>query len=543
MPHHRQASKLCALALLAVLAAGLTVAAGRGTPSPAASQRGGLSFNGLASVLGSETSMGVTPRTPAAGIRSGVRPQAGSCGPDYGYLTTNGHWIVSASNPSCKVRLAGVTWYGFQSTNFVLAGLDFKPIDVILKTIANLGFNSVRIPLSDQLVKYNSKIVINPKWMKAEPPAFRRHLHPLTLLDRVVAQAKADHLMIILDNHFSKARNASDVANHSNARPRASRRTARRASSSYACRATTACPLWYGAGYTQRQWIADWVSLTKRYLNNPTVIGYDLRNEPHTNWQGHNWNLHDYLNGGATWGPCPKRLCGSMAGQYKPSSNWIAGAEAGGNAILKINPHLLMFVEGTQLYPKPSAKRKVEPYWWGSILKGVALHPVRFDVPNQLVYSPHEWGPWKCCGDESQREFGSKTTYKSVVKIFTENWAYILNDKTVEAPIWLGEFNTCNSAQFKTRAGRIRTANDCVYGTKPGSEGQWFQILIRFLQNNPEIGWSYYPLNGTNVLNEPSNNSVLGCPQRAPRKCNKWGQVRVPLLMTYLKTIETQPGR
>jgi len=471
-------------------------------------------------------------------------------------LTTSGDWIVSYADPNCKVRLAGVTWYGFQSTNFVPAGLDFATYQNILQTVANLGFNSVRIPLSDELVKYNGKIVINAKkWLKAEPKSFlnaNKVLHPLTLLDDIVQQARQDNLMIILDNHFSKARNADDVANHVvlTRRSSAASADARRAGGvDDGCTSTTGCPLWYGAGYSQAQWIADWRSLANRYSSYPNVIGFDLRNEPHTNWEGGSWSLRTYLTGGATWGPCSKALCGKLASLWNPTTNWPAAATTAGNDILAINPHLLMFVEGTQLYPELHTKHGVEPYWWGSILKGVAADPIHFDVPNQLVYSPHEWGPWKCCGDETQKEFGPKTTDASLDQVFNANWGYILNSSNpaVQAPIWLGEFNTCNAPQKKTRAGKIATPDACVEGAKPGSEGQWFQALVAYMKANPEISWSYYPLNATNVLNQVSNNSVLGCPWgTTAKKCKSkhasgWDEPRVPALMTYLRQIES-PG-
>jgi endoglucanase len=550
---------LASMALMSAALWATPLAPSVGSASASIAARG-PTFNGLASVLGSKQSMGAAARisAPSADV-SKVAPLASACGSGPVYpLTTSGNWIVSANNPACQVRLAGVTWYGFQSTNYVPAGLDFKTIPAILKTIVQLGFNSVRIPLSDELVKYNGKIKINvKKWMKAEPKAFIATFnsegdHPLTLLDDIVAQAQTDNLMVILDNHFSKARNATDVANHAGDRRALRQRTVRRQDlPALHCWTTTGCPLWYGDGYSQKQWIQDWLTLTNRYLPYPNVIGFDLRNEPHTNWLGGSWNLRTYLTAGATWGPCTKALCGKLKSLYNKITDWPTAATLAGNEILAKNPHLLMFVEGTQLYPEPSAKHQVEPYWWGSILKGVATDPIHFNVPHQLVYSPHEWGPWKCCGDEAEKEFGPKTTEQSLFKVFDENWGYILNspNSAVQAPIWLGEFNTCNSPALKSRAGKIATSKACVQGsqpgvenTKPGSEAQWFQALIDYLKDNPEISWSYYPLNATNVENQQSNNSILGCPWGTKRKkCKPWDQVRVPALMNYLREIEWQP--
>ena len=123
----------------------------------------------------------------------------------------------------------------------------------------------------------------------------------------------------------------------------------------------------------------------------------------------------------------------------------------------------------------------------------MAVDPVVLNVPHQLVYSTHEWGPWK------GGNFNKKTTYKSLSKVLNANWGFIplSKDPSIQAPIWLGEFNTCN------------TSFACVHSKKPGSQGLWFQYMLEYLRTNPEIGWSYFPINGTNSINEASNNSIL----------------------------------
>ena len=41
--------------------------------------------------------------------------------------------------------------------------------------------------------------------------------------------------------------------------------------------------LWYTDEVSDEDWIADWVMLAGRYKDNPTVVGFDLNNEPHGN--------------------------------------------------------------------------------------------------------------------------------------------------------------------------------------------------------------------------------------------------------------------
>ena len=171
--------------------------------------------------------------------------------------------------------------------------------------------------------------------------------------------------------------------------------------------------------------------------------------------------MKTYLTQGATWGKYPSKL-------WKSGTDWPKAATIAGNDILAINPHALIFVEGVQLYPAPKDKRGVETYWWGSILKGVKVEQVVLNVPNQLVYSPHEWGP----GRTRLSQFNSKTSFSSLSKVFNSNWGFILTAKNprIQAPIWLGEFNTYNDAK------------KYVTSTVRGSQGQWFQIMVKFLR-------------------------------------------------------------
>src|SRR5260370_42027345 len=67
-----------------------------------------------------------------------------------GYWHTSGNRILDSSNN--PVRIAGINWYGFETTDFVAHGLWAQSYQTILNTIKSLGYNVVRIPLSDQMV-------------------------------------------------------------------------------------------------------------------------------------------------------------------------------------------------------------------------------------------------------------------------------------------------------------------------------------------------------------------------------------------------------
>jgi endoglucanase len=154
-----------------------------------------------------------------------------------------------------------------------------------------------------------------------------------------------------------------------------------------------------------------------------------------------------------------------------------------------------MFVEGLQLYPDPSKPSGVESYWWGSILRPVRQYPVVFKVPHQLVYSPHDWGPWKW-----NMAWFPHMTYESLQKVWTRNWAFIVQDShaSYAAPIWIGEFGTCTHVP------------GCITEVKQGNQAQWFQYFVRYLREHPEISWSFFALNGRNSNDHMANNGLLG---------------------------------
>ncbi|WP_370499630.1 Calx-beta domain-containing protein [Mycolicibacterium sp. jd] len=158
--------------------------------------------------------------------------------------------------------------------------------------------------------------------------------------------------------------------------------------------------LWYEGSYTEAAWIADWKMLAQRYANDPTVIGADLHNEPHNGtWGG----------GGAT--------------------DWAAAAERAGNAVLSVNSNWLIFVEGVETYQGNN-------YWWGGNLMGVKDRPIVLNVPDRVVYSPHDYPnsvynqPWF-----QTANFGAALPDK-----FEQMWGYIYEQNI--APIYLGEFGT-----------------------------------------------------------------------------------------------------
>ncbi len=202
-------------------------------------------------------------------------------------LHTSGHDILDTAGH--RVRLTSVNWYGFDQQDFVAGGLDHAPLATIVKEIVDLGVNSVRLPWANETVERNPRV---PDYAVKANPQFRGR-HAMEVMDAVIRALADAHIMVVLDNHVSRA--------------------------DWCCNETDGNGLWYNAEYPESKWLTDWQTITRRYKRERWVVGADLRNE---------------LRNQATWGGT------------NPKLDWHAAAERGGNAVLAANPRLLIMVEG-----------------------------------------------------------------------------------------------------------------------------------------------------------------------------------------------------
>jgi endoglucanase len=316
------------------------------------------------------------------------------------YYHTSGSQIVDSTNT--PVHFNAASWFGFETSNFVPHGLWTRSMDGMLDQLQQKGYNLLRIPYTNEMLQpgaISSSINFyqNPDLLD---------LTPLQILDKLIEKASARGIKIYLDRH----------------RPTSSQQS----------------ELWYTSTVSEEQWIADWQMLAKRYLDQPTVIGADLHNEPH---------------GAASWGT------------NNLATDWRLAAERAGNAILKVNPHWLIIVEGVE----GNVEGKPGNYWWGGNLSGVAQYPVRLEISNQLIYSPHDYGP----GVHMQSWFSDLHYPYNLESVWDSQWGYI--HKQGIAPILIGEF------------GGRETSMQTL-------EGIWQNTLVDFIENN-QMYWTYWSLN------------------------------------------------
>lgn len=312
------------------------------------------------------------------------------------YLHTEGHRILDSNGN--QVVLTGLNWFGLETESYAPHGLWARNLESILDQIVELGFNTIRLPYSNQLFDPSSI----PNGINYELNPDLEGLGGLEIMDKIIAGAGERGLKVILDRHRPDSHAQSE--------------------------------LWYTSQYSEERWISDWVMLAGRYSGDDTVIGVDLHNEPH---------------GQATWG------------SEDPATDWRLAAERAGNAILEVNPNLLIIVQGVE-------QVQGDWYWWGGNLIGARQQPVRLNVPGRLVYSTHVYGP----GVYPQPWFSDPDFPENMPEIWDRHWGYLHKEDI--APVIVGEFGG-------------RSVGD-------DQEGIWQRALVSYLREN-NISYIYWTLN------------------------------------------------
>lgn len=433
-----------------------------------------------------------------------VRPAVAAGG-----WTTSGTQILTPAGGSFGI--AGINWYGFETRDSVVHGLWSRHYTAVLDQVKQYGYNTVRLPFSNAMWETNP--LPSSSKLSACPSCKGKRARDIMAL--IINYAGSIGLHVIPVNHRSTAGNSAQENG-----------------------------LWYTSGYSEQSWIRDWISLQQwvhgvpqtlgapdtiavNYLASdgfPIVLGYDLRNEPHTP------SRTSYLDG-ATWGtgdgidpllnPNPNPFSSACVAASS-CHDWRLAAERAGSTLLGEAArngwsYPLIIVEGIGQYPSATgtpASGPYDGYWWGGSLLGVngnannpgapivlnaggdatTLGPA---VANQLVYSAHEYGP----ALYRQTWFNATTCYRSgcsgtsLADVWRKNWAHLAvagglnpvwpghaaypwgntgHTAASVAPVYLGEFGTANTDADLFSAGA-------------GSQGQWFTDLVNFIQSSQTL--------------------------------------------------------
>ncbi|MBQ1519437.1 MAG: cellulase family glycosylhydrolase [Ruminococcus sp.] len=336
-----------------------------------------------------------------------------------------------------EVWLTGANWFGFNCSENCAHGLYATDVDDFLSAVADHGINIIRFPISSTLLKswmngaphkvssvqasYNppedqvgedGTITpagkygnINRDFVGADGKTLKNSME---IFDIIMQKCKKYGIKAFIDVHSPDENNSGHDYE-----------------------------LWYGkASISTKDWIDTLVWIADKYKNDDTLLGYDLKNEPHG-------------KRGYTGSSCPAGI--AKWDGSKDENNWAYAAKQCADAILAVNPHALIMIEGVEQYPKTDKGATYDTpdiwdatpeqstwygAWWGGNLRGVKDYPV---VPesgtSQIVYSPHDYGPSVYAQTWFDKDFSEKTLLDDY---WYDTWAYI-NDKEI-APLLIGEW-------------------------------------------------------------------------------------------------------
>lgn len=322
-------------------------------------------------------------------------PGTATAAPTKDWLHVEGNQIVDeAGNP---VWLTGTNWFGYNASERVFHGLWSGNITQITKSMADRGINIVRVPISTQLLlEWRAGQTIMPNVNTyANPELLGKN--NLQIFDFWLQLCEQYGIKVMLDVHSAEADNSGHIY-----------------------------PVWWKGTITPELFYQAWEWVTDRYKSNDTVVAMDIKNEPH-----------------GTPNQPPRAKWDNTTDQ----DNFKHACETAGRRILAINPNVLILCEGIEVYPRegrswdsPNTNPDLSPNyhynWWGGNLRGVRQHPISLGAhQDQLVYSPHDYGPLVFEQPWFQKPFDKNTL---TTDVWRPNWLYIHEDGT--APLLIGEW-------------------------------------------------------------------------------------------------------
>ena len=408
--------------------------------------------------------------------------------------TNNDDWLHAVGSrlydkDGNEVWLTGANWFGMNCTENSPHGLYAADINDFVENIANHGINIVRMPISTELLC---------SWMNGEPlevKSMNCYANPelskngdgkdpaknsMEIFDIIMQKMKKYGIKVMVDVHSPAAHNSGHNYN-----------------------------LWYGKEtadgtmVTTDLWIETLTWLADKYKNDDTLIGYDLKNEPHGKGQE-----------------------GTTAAKWDGSTdenNWAYAATKCANSILNVNPNALIFIEGVEQSVKSDAytwgqpdSKTDPPYipaWWGGNLRGVRKYPVVPDSgTSQIVYSPHDYGPSVYNQTWFDKDFTEQTLLDDY---WYDTWAYV-NAEDI-APLLIGEWG-----------GHMDN----------GKNQQWMELLRDYMINH-HINHTFWCLN-TNSGDTGGLWAGIGYDQAASKTNLTWDADKYALFEKSLwQTLET----
>ncbi|MFF3030973.1 glycoside hydrolase family 6 protein [Streptomyces rubiginosohelvolus] len=327
----------------------------------------------------------------AASSAAAARTKAAAAGSGKDWLHTSGNQIVDEDGN--RVWLTGTNWFGFNATERVFHGLWSGNITRITKSMADRGINIVRVPVSTQLLlEWKNGQAAVPSGVNTHANPELKDLTTLQVFDYWLDLCEQYGIKVMLDVHSAEADNSGHIY-----------------------------PVWWKGAITSESFYAGWEWVTSRYKNNDTIVAMDVKNEPH-----------------GKQSESPRAKWDSSTDQ----DNFKYACETAGKRILAINPNVLVLCEGIEIYPKAgkswssTAEADYHFNWWGGNLRGAKDHPVDLGAnQDQLVYSPHDYGPLVHPQPWFQGDWNRQTLERDV---WDPNWLYLHKENI--SPLVIGEW-------------------------------------------------------------------------------------------------------
>ena len=209
-------------------------------------------------------------------------------------LSASGRYIVDAHGR--RVRLAGVNWYGAHEDDGVVSGLERTGRVQLARTIARLGFNSVRLPFSLWMTEQAAPVP--DEYLAANPDL--SGATPMQVYDACVEALTGAGLVVILNCHTLDP--------------------------GWCCADDDEQGLWFNDRWPAGRFFAAWQQLAARYRSNPLVAGMDIMNEPRRSRVGRRILTPAWGSGRTT----------DLAAMYTMA----------GNLIHEVSPDVLIICEG-----------------------------------------------------------------------------------------------------------------------------------------------------------------------------------------------------
>lgn len=348
---------------------------------------------GLALVLAACPARAPAPAPGGAGAGlapGGAGPAPASTG---AVVRVEGRWFKDARGEI--VRLRSINWEGFNDSARMLHGLDRQALPVILGHLRALGFDSVRVPFANELLR--STEPTRDEFARLHP--WLRGLPAREAFVRVVDELTRAGFLVVLDNHQTSLGfyPAGDG-------------------------------MWFTADHGEDDWIADWVAVADLFRDNPRVIGYELRNEVRAATVGD--TLHTPTWGGG--GP----------------DDWKRAQIAAARAIWARDAAKIVFVSGLN-YQLDLGDAYSDPFTPEEL--GVTGQP-------SLAYSAHVYGwlaPWGTRFGGARQLVEYPVADQDT--IYGETFGFVITqDRPFTGPLWVSELGTSSLARADDLDARYR---------------------------------------------------------------------------------------